>query len=176
MKKPSLNKKLLIKISKLVWCTGLAIFLIFAFPNIWGALQFLYVSLFAENPPSPALMNDANVSFIKLLGALLISLIGQLLVFAYASVLLGTQEAIDYYHNREKDYVDALSGRIDLAQQVSKLAADIAALKREPQQIQKIHKAISRDIKMLCEVVEMTKDSLPVYYREIPEPKDKGDF
>ena len=133
-------------------------------------------SLFENTEPSIQSTQAASRTLLKLLSGLLLCMVGQLLIFSCAASFLGSKEAIDFYHNREKDYLDVLEGRIDLAKQITKFSHTLSTFQSELTESRKIHTGVSREVKMLCEVIEITKDSLPVYYRERPTPKDKGDF
>ena len=176
MRKNLLNKKLMIRSSLAVWAVGLVAFVVMTFPDLMGTAQYILASLFENTEPSIQSTQAAGRTLLKLLGGLLLCIVGQLLIFVCAASLLGSKEAIDFYHDREKDYLDVLEGRIDLAKQITKFSNALNTFNSDLNEDRKIQTEMRRDIKMLCEVIEITKDSLPVYYRERPTSKDKGDF
>ena len=179
MTKYIFDKKIMGRLSLLVWCAGLILFVSLSFQYLTGLTDFLFSylsSLVSENRPSPVASKNAKSAWAILFPVIIFCLLLQFAVLAFPKFLTGSREAISYYHKHEENYIEAISGRIDLAKQVTDLSDYLDSLNRK---ITKGHKRLSelyRDIEVLAEIVDNTRESLPIAYRKDPKLRGKGDF
>ena len=179
MTKYIIDKKIMGRLSLLVWCSGLILFVSFSFQYLAGFTDFLFSclsSLVSDNKPSPEASRNAKSAWAILFPVIVFCLLLQFAVLAFPKLLTGSREAIAYYQKHEENYVKAISGRIDLAKQVTTLSDNLDSLNPK---IKKCHNRLSelyRDIEVLAEIVDTTRESLPVVYRKDPKLRGKGDF
>lgn len=179
MTKYIIDKKIMGRLSLLVWCAGLLLFVGFSFQYLTGLTDFLFSwlsSLVSDTKPSPEASRNAKSAWAILFPTIVFCLLLQFAVLAFPKFLTGSREAIAYYHKHEENYIEAISGRIDLAKQVTDLSDYLDSLNRK---ITKGHKKLSelyRDIEVLAEILDSTRESLPIAYRKDPKLRGKGDF
>ena len=179
MTKYIIDKKIMGRLSLLLWFAGLVLFVGFSFQHLAGLIDFLFSylsSLVSESKPSPEASINAKSAWAILFPTIVFCLLLQFALLAFPKFLTGSREAIAYYHKHEESYIEAISGRIDLAKQVTDLSDNLDSLNRK---ITKGHKRLSelyRDIEVLAEIVDSTRESLPIAYRKDPKLRGKGDF
>ena len=179
MTKYIIDKKIMGRLSLLVWCAGLILFVGFSFQYLAGLTDFLFSwlsSLVSDTKPSPEASRNAKSAWAILFPVIVFCLLLQFAVLAFPKFLTGSREAISYYHKHEENYIEAIAGRIDLAKQVTDLSNNLESLNRK---ITKAHNRLSelyRDIEVLAEIVDHTRESLPIGFRKDPKLRGKGDF
>lgn len=174
-----LDKKIIKLLSIGIWTIGLLGFLAISFPYLLGAFDFVFKflsSFVSDTGPSKQSVQNAKLAFSKLFPIMTLCLLGQFILFALPSFLTGSREAITYYNSREEHYVKALSGRIDLAKQITNASEHLERLETNILSCQAMLTHLKRDTKVLCEAVDITRESLPASYRKDPPEDDKGDF
>lgn len=179
MTKYIIDKKTMGRLSLLVWGAGLILFVTLSFQYLTGLTDFLFSylsSLVSENRPSHEASKNAKSAWAILFPVIVFCLLFQFVLFAFPKFLTGSREAIAYYHKQEENYIEAISGRIDLAKQVTDFSDNLDSANRK---VTKVHNRLSeiyRDIEVLAEIVDNTRESLPVAYRKNPKLRGKGDF
>lgn len=179
MTKYIIDKKIMGRLSLLIWCAGMIVFIGLSFQNLLGFIDFLFSylsSLVSDSMPSPEAARAAKTAWAILFPTIAFCLLLQFVLLAFPRFLTGSREAIAYYHKHEEDYIEAISGRIELAKQVTDLSESLDSLR---QKIFKCHQAQSEltlDVKMLAEIVDNTRESLPVGFRKDSKLRNKRDF
>lgn len=179
MTKYIIDKKVMGRLSLLIWCAGLIFFAGLSFQYLLGLIDFIFSylsSLVSDSRPSHAASSDAKSAWSILFPVFVFCLLLQLAVLAFPRFLTGSREAIAYYHKHEEDYIEALSSRIDLAKQVTDLSESLDSLKRKIAKCHQAQSELTLDVKMLAEIVDHTRESLPVGFRKDPKLRGKGDF
>jgi len=174
-----IDKKIIKLLSISIWTIGLLCFLAISFSYLLGAFDFVFkflASLVSDTVPSTRSSQNAKLAFSNLFPIMVFCLLGQFILFALPSFLTGSREAITYYNSREEHYIKALSGRIDLAKQITTASEHLERLETNILSCQAMLTHLKRDTKVLCEAVDTTRESLPASYRKKAPEDDKGDF
>ena len=111
MTKYIIDKKLMGRLSLLVWCAGLILFLGLSFQYLVGLIDFLFSflsSLVSDSRPSLESMRDAKSAWATLFPIMIFCLMLQFALLAFPRFLTGSKEAIAYYHKHEEDYILSL--------------------------------------------------------------------
>ena len=167
------------RLTKLIWIAGGIIFLYLAFPNLWGSIKYVFAffsGLVSETVPSVSSTQDAHAAFSKLFPTLILCLFGQLTLFAAPFLTTGSKSLIEYYYEREVDYVKAVSGRIDLAEQITRASDNLKSLQAEIQQCRTLLSQLGRDTETLADAIALSRKTLTAQIKQTSNKTDKGDF
>ena len=175
MTKYIIDKKIMGRLSLVIWSTGLVFFILLSFQYLRGMFEFIFSYLSASELPTEAVEN-AKLAFTILFRMGVTCLVLQLIVLASPRFWTGAAKVIASYHEHEEKYIEVISGRIDMAQRITKSHDSFDVYDRK---IIKAHKRLDelyRDIEVLAEIIDNTRESLPIAYRKDPKLRGKGDF
>ena len=166
-------------LTKFIWYGGMAVFLVLAFPNLWGTLDFIFTaisSLVSDSKPSAKATIKAKAAFAKLFPTFIFCVFAQLIVLATPFITTQSKAIIEYYQYREAEFTKAVSGRIELAKQVTEASEQMSALQTEIQQCRVLINQLGFETKTLTETVTLSRQTLTAQISQTSKLNSKGDF
>ena len=166
-------------VSKLIWIGGCLFFTAMSFPNLWGTLVFLFDSfngLFLDLEPKAKHAANAKVAGVKLLSTMVLCIVLQLIVFAIPFVLTQSANLIQYYEDREKGYLKAISGRLELAKKLTETDEQVKAMSAEVYQCRQQIQLLNQECAALAKAVSLSRQSLSEQITKTSNLNNKGDF
>lgn len=181
-----MNSEYIKHITKTIWIGGIIVFLYYSLPNLWGTIKFLFNSTNGhgvETEPWEESKFQAAQVLNSVISTLFICLILQLIVFAFPFLVTKSGSLVQYYADREKHYIKALSGRLDLAHkltnadnQLTETAQAINALKDEVFSCRQQIQYLSEECAELTNTVVLSRQSLTEQISQQSKLNTKGDF
>lgn len=117
-----MNSANLMRASKIIWSLGFAFFVFLSWPFWFETIGFLFETLRSiasgdgANSKQHGAALQASGVFLGIFG---LCLIAQLVVLAVPFIVTYSRFAIRVYQEREENYVDALKGRLKLAEDLT---------------------------------------------------------
>ena len=174
-----MNSDVLSNLTKLIWISGIAIFLFMALPNLWGTLVFLFdfiSSLLSDTKPSAASTAKAKATGVTFVSVAVLCGTFQILILATPFILTQSGSVIQYYAGREEGYVKAISGRLDLAKELTAADEQVKALHQEVYQCRQQIQNLASECKALTRAVTLSRQALSEQISQTSKINDKGDF
>lgn len=174
-----MDEYILIRLSKLIWYGGAWVFIILSLPNLWGTIDFLFSflsGLVSEIEPSQKATAKASAAFSKLFPTLVFCSFAQLFVFATPFITTQSKALIEYYQQRESEYANAVSGRLELAKQITEASQQLKAMQNEIQQCRALLNQLGIETKTLTKAVTLSRQSLTAQISQTNKLNSKGDF
>ena len=174
-----MNDNIISSITKFIWLGGTLFFLIMSLPNLWGTLVFLFDcfnGLFLDIEPSAENKVKAKETGLMLFSTMVLCIAFQLVVFATPFVLMQSANLVQYYTDREKEYVKALSGRLDLAKSLTEAEQQIKAVNSDAYQCRQQVQLLRQECAALAKEVTLARNSLSEQISKTSKLNDKGDF
>lgn len=174
-----MNSDVLSSLTKLIWMSGIAIFLFISLPNLWGTLVFLFnfiSSLLSDSEPSVASTAKAKAAGVTFVSVAILCCAIQTLVLAMPFILTQSGSVIRYYTDREEGYIKAISGRLDLAKKLTEADEQVKALHQEVYQCRQQVQHLASECKTLTNAVTLSRQALSKQISQTSKINDKGDF
>lgn len=100
----------------------------------------------------------------------------QLIVFATPFILMQSANLVQYYSDREKEYVKALSGRLDLAKNLTEAEQQLKSVHSEAYQCRQQIQLLRQECAALAKEVTLSRKSLSEQISNNKKLNNKGDF
>lgn len=174
-----MDKYILMRLTKIIWISGLFAFVYLAFPHLWGTLKFVFLwlsGLVSETAPTAYETAHAYEAFSNLFPILVLCTFGQLVLLSTPFITTGSQALIAYYSEREAEYAKSLSKRIELSKQIVEATDQLQFLRAEIQQCRALLSHLGNDTKTLTEAVALARETLTAQIKQTSKLNDKGDF
>lgn len=174
-----MSDNIISSITKFIWFGGILFFLILSLPNLWGTVVYLFDSfngLFLDIEPSAENTAKAKETGVMLFSTIVFCIAFQLVVFATPFVLMQSANLVQYYTDREKGYIKALSGRLDLAKNLTEAEQQVKAVHSEAYQCRQQIQLLRQECAALAKEVTLTRQSLSEQISKTSKLNNKGDF
>ncbi len=174
-----MNSDALIHLTKLIWVVGGAAFIFMALPHLLGTIVFLFEfisSLLTDSKPSASSTAKAKAAGVSLTSIAVLCSVMQILVLATPFILTQSGLMIKYYAEREEGYVKALSGRLNLAKQLTEADEQVKSLHQETYRCRQQIQHLSNECKALTQAVTLSRQTLSDQISQTSKINDKGDF
>jgi len=174
-----MNDNIISSITKFIWLGGILFFIFVSLSNLLGTLAFLFDcfnGLFLDIEPSAENTLKAKETGIMLFSTMVFCIAFQLVVFATPFVLMQSANLVQYYTDREKEYVKALSGRLDLAKNLTEAEQQLKSVHSEAYQCRQQIQLLRQECAALAKEVTLSRKSLSEQISQTSKLNNKGDF
>lgn len=174
-----MNSANLMRASKIIWSLGFAFFVFLSWPFWFGTIGFLFETLRSvasgdgANPEQHGAALQASGAFLGIFG---LCLIAQLVVLGVPFVVTHSRVAIRFYQDREENFVDALTGRLKLAEELTQATDQSRTLFNEVEQCRAAIQQLAHECAELQTEVGTLQKLASGQVNQTQNQQSEGDF